>query len=268
MHQSAITIAAIAAMFALQCTAQSDSSNEDALAVALAGTGSTTLSNLSSQGSCNTAEGGVNDTSAWSVQWGTAQGDFAQQVAVDHQGSIYVAGFTDGNLDGNTNTGAYDVFITKYDQPGNKLWTRLVGGTAQDLAYSIATDSRCNVITNGYTYGSFDGNTQGSFGQNQIIAKYDTNGNKLWTAQSTVASGTWASVAVDAHDDIYITGMRRSGSVDEVALVKYDSSGNQTWVQYIPYGYGQVVTVDNSDNVYVAGTAFNGFDGLTTTSWL
>jgi hypothetical protein len=39
---------------------------------------------------------------------------------VDSSGSVYVGGYTNGGLDGNTLTGIDDFFISKYDSSGTK----------------------------------------------------------------------------------------------------------------------------------------------------
>ena len=54
-----------------------------------------------------------------------------RSVATDASSNVYVAGDTDGNLDGNTLTGTYDFFITKYDSSGNKLFTRQLGAAGK-----------------------------------------------------------------------------------------------------------------------------------------
>ena len=41
-------------------------------------------------------------------------------VATDANGNVYVAGDTDGGLDGNTLTGTADFFVTKYNSSGIK----------------------------------------------------------------------------------------------------------------------------------------------------
>jgi hypothetical protein len=41
-------------------------------------------------------------------------------VTTDANGNVYVAGDTTGGLDGNTLTGTYDLFVTKYDSSGVK----------------------------------------------------------------------------------------------------------------------------------------------------
>src|SRR6202041_1583750 len=51
----------------------------------------------------------------WTQQFGTSSGDFAQGVAVDGSGNVYVAGYTTGSLQG-TSAGGYDAFIAKFSQ--------------------------------------------------------------------------------------------------------------------------------------------------------
>jgi uncharacterized protein YjiK len=50
----------------------------------------------------------------------SVQGTSAEGVAVDSNDNVYVTGYTGGGLDGNTNMGYSDFFVTKYDSLGNK----------------------------------------------------------------------------------------------------------------------------------------------------
>ena len=52
--------------------------------------------------------------------WSQNPGAFSRSVATDSSGNIYVTGATGGGLDGNSNAGAYDLFVVKYDSDGNK----------------------------------------------------------------------------------------------------------------------------------------------------
>ena len=63
---------------------------------------------------------------SWTKQWGTTTADYATGAAVDGSGT-YVTGYTLGNLDGNTNAGGYDAFLTKHDPSGAKQWTKHCG---------------------------------------------------------------------------------------------------------------------------------------------
>jgi hypothetical protein len=49
------------------------------------------------------------------------------EVATDSIGDVFVAGSTNGGLDGNTLNGLHDFFVTKYSPRGVKLFTRQLG---------------------------------------------------------------------------------------------------------------------------------------------
>ena len=59
-------------------------------------------------------------TKQWTKQLGTSSDDRAYGVAVDSSGNVYAAGFTNGGLDGNTNSGSSDLFVVKYNSSGVK----------------------------------------------------------------------------------------------------------------------------------------------------
>ena len=66
-------------------------------------------------------------TKQWTKQIGTSTDDIARAIAIDNSNNIYVVGRTEGELDGNANSGvayaqddAMDFFILKYDSNGNK----------------------------------------------------------------------------------------------------------------------------------------------------
>jgi hypothetical protein len=54
----------------------------------------------------------------WTEQLGSVNSDSGQGVTVDSDGNVYVTGDTHGSLDGNTNMGEADIFLSKYDTAG------------------------------------------------------------------------------------------------------------------------------------------------------
>jgi len=88
-----------------------------------------------------------------------ATNDYANGVATDSSGNVYVTGGTKGGLDGNTSAGNTDLFVVKYNSSGTKQWTKQLGTSSSDEAYGVATDSSGNVYVTGYTAGGLDGNT-------------------------------------------------------------------------------------------------------------
>jgi uncharacterized delta-60 repeat protein len=61
-------------------------------------------------------------TRQWTKQLGTDDSDWAQGVATDSSGNVYVTGRTQGGLDGNTSAGGWnwDIFVVKYNSSGTK----------------------------------------------------------------------------------------------------------------------------------------------------
>jgi hypothetical protein len=196
----------------------------------------------------------------WTRLLGSQVNDWGTAIAVDSIDNIYITGYTDGDLDGNTNAGRSDIFIAKYDTSGNKLWTQLLGNSEYEGGDGIAVDSNDNIYITGYTDGDLDGNTNAG-GFDTFIAKYDTSGNKQWTQLlGTSGDDRGYGIAVDSNDNIYITG-----DAYDIFIAKYDTSGNKQWTQLLGTstfrGYG--IAVDSNDNIYITGKIRGDLDGNT-----
>ena len=59
-------------------------------------------------------------TKQWTKQLGTSSDDRGNSVTTDSSGNIYVTGETWGGLDGNTNSGDWDIFLVKFNSSGTK----------------------------------------------------------------------------------------------------------------------------------------------------
>ena len=120
----------------------------------------------------------VNDngsTKLWTKLFGTNENDTGRDVDTDREGNIYVTGGVQGSLDGKTYAGSYDIFLSKFDSSGTKLWTQLLGTSQQDQAWGIAVDSSSIYVTGATTVG-VDGNTSNSPDKNDIfLLKYDSD---------------------------------------------------------------------------------------------
>ena len=168
----------------------------------------------------------------WVQQLGTSATDMGQGIAIDSSDNIYITGFTNGALDGNTHFGGQDIFLVKYDSSGNKQWTKQLGTSAEEIGQGIAIDSSDNIYITGFTNGALDGNTH--FGEKDIfLVKYDSSGSKQWVQQlGTSVSEMGQGIAIDSSNQIYLTGETNGdlqgntniGSTD-VFVVKYNSSG-------------------------------------------
>jgi uncharacterized delta-60 repeat protein len=214
-----------------------------------------------------------NGTKQWTQQLGTSSDDEGWGVTVDSSDNIYVTGRTYGGLDGNTNSGSYDIFLVKYNSSGTKQWTKQLGTSSGDYGRGVTVDSSNNIYVTGYTQGGLDGNTS-SGSRDIFLVKYYDNGTKQWTKQLGTSSDDYGyGVTVDSSDNLYVTGYT-SGGLDgntssgdkDLFLVKYNSSGTKQWTKQLgtsstDRGFG--VTVDSSNNIYVTGYTQGGLDGNT-----
>ena len=114
-------------------------------------------------------------TKQWTKQLGTSSDDRGNGVTTDSSGNIYVTGSTEGGLDGNTNSGDYDIFLVKYNSSGTKQWTKQLGTSSGDGGNGVITDSSGNIYVTGSTGGDLDGNTNS--GETDIfLVKYNSSG--------------------------------------------------------------------------------------------
>ena len=162
----------------------------------------------------------------WTAQFGTSDNDFGQGVAVDSNGNVYVAGFTQGSL-ANTNAGNDDAYLRKYDSGGVHQWTAQFGTSAEDRAQAVAVDSSGSVYVAGSTHGSLAGMSAGD--SDGYVRSYASDGTHQWTEQfGTPDIDAGYAVAVDANGDVYVAGSTRG------SLVGTDAGGFDGFVIQIP----------------------------------
>ena len=98
-------------------------------------------------------------TKAWTKLLGTSSFGIGYGVATASDGSIFITGYAEGDLDGETNAGSSDILVTKYSSDGTKVWTKLVGTTDSDLGRAITTSSDGSIYVTGYTQGALNDET-------------------------------------------------------------------------------------------------------------
>ena len=95
-----------------------------------------------------------------SNQFGVLKDDISFDLINDNTGNIYVSGSTSNTLDNESHIGGKDVFLVKFDSSLNRLWTKTIGTSNDEEAYSLAMDSLGNSYVVGYTRGALDGNSR------------------------------------------------------------------------------------------------------------
>jgi|GEM_PF-3909726 len=95
----------------------------------------------------------------WTKQLGTDGVDCVYDIAIKKDGSIFLAGNTNGNFDGaESNSRIYEMFLVKLDRNGNIVWIEQWGAYEFfDKAISIVVNDSGNIVVTGYVIGSLDG---------------------------------------------------------------------------------------------------------------
>ena len=111
---------------------------------------------------------------SWAKQVGNTRSE-GRSIALDSSGNAYVAGYTYGDFDGNSNLGGADIVVVKYDSSGTKQWAYQYGTSSDDFGEGIVVDSAGNLYVTGYTSGNFYGNVNAG-GSDVFLMKLNSSG--------------------------------------------------------------------------------------------
>lgn len=203
-------------------------------------------------------------------QWGTYYGDsgfeHGNAVATDASGNVYLTGKTDAPTSSAISTsgthqtnfgGIEDAFLVKFNSAGVRQWGTYYGGTGTDVSRGIHIDASGNIFITGWTDNSVPNimatpgshqNTFGGGGFDAFVAKFNSNGTRLWGTQY---GGNGTDMAYDCETDIlgniYMAGKTSStnsistigshqvafgGGPQDAFIACFNSSGVRNWGTY------------------------------------
>lgn len=190
----------------------------------------------------------------WIKQPPTPGYEYAEGVAVDGAGNIYVVGGTRVSM-------FNELFIGKFDRDGTKVWKAVNshGSVGYGSAASIAADQ--------------DGNLY--LVESLYMKKFDASGKRLWATQVNYVQSDWShgswtdkwggNIFIDGTGGVYLTGQQQLASGEkDVMVLKYDGEGNQLWKRTFgspAEDWGNGVTVDAMGNVLITGYTAGSIDG-------
>ncbi len=187
-----------------------------------------------------------NGDTAWMKRYDGGINASAYAITVDGTGNVYVSGSTGD-----------EYAPIKYYPNGDRAWVRIYNGPGNSGAYAIAVDVSGNVYVTGQSANDY------------ATIKYYPNGDTAWVRRYDGPGNgdDWAwAITVDGFGNVYVTGQSIGiGTSWDYATIKYDSSGNELWVQrYNGPGNDEdraySIALDSCGNTYVTGYSWSGTD--------
>jgi len=185
----------------------------------------------------------VKMNSSGDLQWQKAMGgsgsEQAFQILPTTDGGYITAGYTlSNNGDVTGNHGSYDFWVVKFTGSGSIQWTKALGGTGEDCAFSIQITPAGNYVVTGYAM-SNDGDVSSNHGNKDIwVVKLSPEGALLW--QNTFG-GSGDDVAnfvqITPDNGCAIAGYTTSNDGDvtnnnggkDIWLIKLNNKGELEW---------------------------------------
>ncbi len=225
---------------------------------------------------------------SYSSYLGGAQDEYAENIAVDGTGNIYVSGMTRStnfplaNAFQSSHGGGFDfwdAYITKLDPTGSTLiYSTYLGGNGDEYCYGLAVDGNGSAYISGVTWSSnlptvnpFQ-SSHGGGQEDVFVTKFNPAGSAL--VYSTYLGGNSVersqAMAVDSAGNAYLTGYTSSanfptlnpfqpakaGSAEDAYITKFGPTGLLIYSSFLGGDAAEIaeaVTTDSSGNAYVTG---------------
>ncbi len=174
--------------------------------------------------------------------------NFGEDLVQTSDGGFVTVGESDG-----VGAGNFDLMLSKFDSSGVEQWTKTLGGTSADLAYSMIQTTDGSLVVTGETasYGA---------GSNDLwISKFDSSGVEQWTKTLGGTGNDSGYDLVQASDGGFaVTGQTASYGAggDDLWISKFDSSGVEQWTKTVggaASDYGRAITQASDGGYVVAG---------------
>jgi len=192
----------------------------------------------------------------WAKQIGSSYqgyGERANNVFFDED-NIYLVGSYGGSLIFSTDTlssnGNDDIFISKFDENGNAIWIRTIGGTSispsfhEDGFGAFDTINHWLYISGTLVGTAYFGNgislsSNPSSGEDAFVAKYDSSGSCQWAKKISSIGNDRSYCFVQPDGNILVAGkLSNNGFIDSLSIsaggffARFDPNGNLLWAEH------------------------------------
>ena len=214
----------------------------------------------------------------WAINPGGADDDYANAVAVDSTGAIYTSGgYNHTNiLGGQTYTNSFEgMFLAKFSSSGDLVWSSNLSDATNSnpghgLALTIDAIDRITLsfqANNSSQPFAFRGTNYAlAFGNINLLAQFDINGNLFWMKQMGLNTGS-SSLTVDKQNNIYLGGTYQINNVITLGLLKLNSNGVPLVTNSVPQGGLPAASVDDAGITHVSTTVVGDVGSYFTVGW-
>lgn len=219
---------------------------------------------------------GGSPSQGWNALIGTAGAQtYGEHVALDPSGNVFIAGTTDGDLDGSFGSG-WHTYLAKYNAEGSLAFQVQTQTTSMSIiANGLATDRDGNAYVVSSVW--VDDNER----HRPTLKKFSPQGALLgeWDLGSDGAVVSIEALAVDAEGNIIVGGYAYDSDAGvypgtaPYLIAKYDPEGNLLWrrlyngvqdgIDWWAHVYD--IAVDGYGNIYVTGRTRGSLHGQTQT---
>lgn len=185
-----------------------------------------------------------NGNTVWEQHFtGSGTTDYAYACTTDSENNIYVIGYVSANG-----------FMLKINPAGTTLWKKTIADTARVEGKAVTLDSSGNIYVTG--------NVNYASGTKMFVAKFDSNGEKVWAKITSNTDSFGYSILVKTDGTIYAVGRTSSYGV----LMKLANDGTTVWIKKI-YGssttYVHSVNLGASSDIIITGRVYTNTWGST-----
>lgn len=227
----------------------------------------------------------------WANNMGGSEMDQGFSIALGASGNIYLAGRYSDVCDFDpsassfnlSSIGGFDIFYAKYDNSGNFVWAKSIGGNSYDAAFDIVLDENENLFSTGQFRGTvdFDPNagvhnlTAKGAADESFVCKMNNLGNIVWAVSfGGKADDGGLSIKLDKSGNVLTTGLYSTNGTSKADfdpgpgiynlkdignangyVLKLDGLGNFVWAKSFSADevVGLSLVTDNNENVYSLG---------------
>ena len=203
------------------------------------------------------------------LQWNTFMGfegdsynEYANAIALDSSGNVYVTGESRGNWGSplNAYAGGSDIFVAKLNNFGVLQWSTFLGSASTEYGLGIAVDSSYDVYVTGRSDETWGSPVHAHADSSDVfVAKLNDDGFLQWNTFLGSASDAdeGNGIAVESQGNVYVTGFSdatwgtpkdgHAGSRDAFVF-KLNSLGELQWNTFMGAS-----TLDGSGDICVSG---------------